>query len=101
MPHTSLDSFVNASVKRPINSLLIGNLTFCKYDVAVLWRVISIFEMILLAVGWVVEVVVLCRQYIDKMIANVSDWLSYTGGALIKVDDSAGSTVALNILHYV
>ena len=64
MPHTSLDSFVNPSVKRPINSLLIGNLTFCKYDVAVLWRVISIFGMILLAVGWVVEVAVLCRQYI-------------------------------------
>ena len=28
-----------------------------------------------------------------KMIGNVSDWLSYTGGALIKVADSAGSTV--------
>ena len=36
MPHTSLDSFVNPSVKWPIYSLLIGNLTFCKYDVAVL-----------------------------------------------------------------
>ena len=29
-----------------------------------------------------------------KMIGNVSDWLSYAGGALIKVADSAGSTVA-------
>ena len=28
-----------------------------------------------------------------KMIENVSDWLSYAGGALIKVADSAGSTV--------
>ena len=28
-----------------------------------------------------------------KMIGNVSDWLSYAGGALIKVDDSAGSNV--------
>ena len=28
-----------------------------------------------------------------KMIGNVSDWLSYVGGALIKVADSAGSTV--------
>ena len=28
-----------------------------------------------------------------KMIGNVSDWLSYAGGALIKVADSAGSTV--------
>ena len=28
-----------------------------------------------------------------KMIGNVSDWLSYEGGALIKVADSAGSTV--------
>ena len=36
MPHTSLDSFVNPSVNWPINSLLIGNLTFDKYDVAVL-----------------------------------------------------------------
>ena len=28
-----------------------------------------------------------------KKIGNVSDWLSYAGGALIKVADSAGSTV--------
>ena len=28
-----------------------------------------------------------------KMIGNVSDWLSYAGGALIKVADSAASTV--------
>ena len=27
------------------------------------------------------------------MIGNVSNWLSYAGGALIKVADSAGSTV--------
>ena len=33
------------------------------------------------------------RQYIVKLIGNVSDWLSYAGGALIKVADSAGSTV--------
>ena len=33
------------------------------------------------------------RQYIVKIIGNVSDWLSYEGGALIKVADSAGSTV--------
>ena len=33
------------------------------------------------------------RQYIVKMIGNVSDWLSYAGGALIQVADSAGSTV--------
>ena len=35
------------------------------------------------------------RQYtcIVKMKGNVSDWLSYAGGALIKVADSAGSTV--------
>ena len=30
------------------------------------------------------------------MIGNVSDWLSYAGGALIKVADSAGSTVFIN-----
>ena len=30
-----------------------------------------------------------------KMIGNVSDWLSYAGGALIKVADSAGSTVII------
>ena len=35
------------------------------------------------------------RQYIVKLIGNVSDWLSYAGGALIKVADSAGSTVLL------
>ena len=35
-----------------------------------------------------------------KMIGNVSDWLSYAGGALIKVADSAGSTVSVyNSLH--
>ena len=28
-----------------------------------------------------------------KIIGNVSDWLSNAGGALIKVADSAGSTV--------
>ena len=33
------------------------------------------------------------RQYIVKFIGNVSDWLSYAGRALIKVADSAGSTV--------
>ena len=33
------------------------------------------------------------RQYIVKIIGNVSDWLSYAGGPLIKVADSAGSTV--------
>ena len=34
------------------------------------------------------------RQYIAKVIGNVSDWLSYTDGAPIKVADSAGSTVS-------
>ena len=33
------------------------------------------------------------RHYIVKMIGNVSDWLSYAGGALTKVADSTGSTV--------
>ena len=32
------------------------------------------------------------------MIGNVSDWLSYAGGALIKVADSAGSTVKFILL---
>ena len=32
-----------------------------------------------------------------KTIGNVSDWLSYAGGALIKVADSAGSTVIESI----
>ena len=31
------------------------------------------------------------------MIGNVSDWLSYAGGALIKVADSAGSTVFMSL----
>ena len=34
-----------------------------------------------------------------KMIGNVSDWLSYAGGALLKVADSTGSTVvALSVI---
>ena len=33
------------------------------------------------------------RQYIVNIIGNVSDWLSYADGALIKVADSAGSIV--------
>ena len=36
-----------------------------------------------------------------KMIGSVSDWLSYTGGALIKVADSAGSTVYVYIYMYI
>ena len=35
-----------------------------------------------------------------KMIGNVSDWLSYAGGALIKVADSAGSTVLTFFLYF-
>ena len=30
------------------------------------------------------------RQYIVKLIGNVSDWLSYGSGTFIKVTDSAG-----------
>ena len=37
------------------------------------------------------------RQYIVKIIWNVSDWLSYAGGALIKVADSAESTVFAHV----
>ena len=33
------------------------------------------------------------RQYIVKMTGDVIDWLSYASGTLIKVADSAGSTV--------
>ena len=39
------------------------------------------------------------RQYIVKLIGNVSDWLSCAGGALIKVADSAGSTVINKGIH--
>ena len=39
------------------------------------------------------------RQYIVKIIGNVSDWLSYAGGALIKVADSAGSTVTTSKVY--
>ena len=38
------------------------------------------------------------RQFIVKMIKNVSDWLSYAGGILMKVADSAGSLVQPNQL---
>ena len=41
------------------------------------------------------------RHFILKIIGNVSDWLSYAGGALIKVTDSAGSTIAIIIIHTV
>ena len=51
-----MHSFFNLSVNWPINSLLIGNSTFGKYEVAVLERVISILGIILLAVCCVVEV---------------------------------------------
>ena len=34
-----------------------------------------------------------------KMIGNVSDWLSYAGGVLIKVAESAGSTVLTHLLN--
>ena len=37
------------------------------------------------------------RQYIASIIGNNSDWLSNAGGALMKVADSAGSTVGLYI----
>ena len=33
------------------------------------------------------------RQYIVIMTGNVSDWLFFAGGALVKLADSAGSTV--------
>ena len=44
-----------------------GNLTFGKYEKVVLLHlyVISILGMILLAVGWVVEVAVICRDSIE------------------------------------
>ena len=32
-----------------------------------------------------------------KIIGNVSDWLSYAGGSLIKMADSAGSSKLLTI----
>ena len=34
-----------------------------------------------------------------NMMGNVSDWLSYAGGALIKVADSAVSTVLWKLLQ--
>ena len=34
------------------------------------------------------------------MIGNVSDWLSYAGGALLKVTDSAGSTVVFPLCKF-
>ena len=50
--------------------------------------------IILLAAVWVMEVAVLCRDTkINENQWECSDWLSYAGGALIKVADSAGSTV--------
>ena len=50
-----------------------------------------ILGIILLAAGWLMEVAVLCRKYIMKMIGNVSDWLLYAVGALITVADPAGT----------
>ena len=39
------------------------------------------------------------RQYVVKINGNVSDWLSYADGALMKVADSAGSTVYIQCKH--
>ena len=39
----------------------------------------------------------LMQKQIVKIIGNVSEWLSYAGGALIKVADSTGSTVRTKI----
>ena len=67
--HTSLDSIVNLSVKVLIGQLTAyllnfgPDLTFGKYDVAVL-KTISILGIILLAAGWVMEVAVLFRDNI-------------------------------------
>ena len=67
-------------------------LTLGKYDVAVLRRAISILGIILLAAG-------LWRRlsYTETIYSEdrweCFNWLSYAGGALIKVADSAGSTV--------
>ena len=64
---------------------------------ASLWKWLSYAETIYSKNDWecqFMEVAVLCRDnIIVKMTGNVSDWLSYAGGALIKVADSAGSTV--------
>ena len=38
------------------------------------------------------------RQYIVKTFGNVSDWLFYAAGALIKVADPAGSTVLFSAI---
>ena len=57
--HTSLDSFINLSLNRPINSFLIGYLTFSKYEMALIK---GILKIILLAVGWVVDVAILHRH---------------------------------------
>ena len=64
-----------------------------EYEVAVLQRAISSlgkFTRCWLAYG---GGCLMQRQYIVNMIVNVSNWLSYAGGALIKVADSAASTV--------
>ena len=40
------------------------------------------------------------RQYIVKIIGNVSDWISYAG-ALMKVADSSGSTVYMTLMPFI
>ena len=80
--YTSLHDFDNLSVDWPINSF------FSKYDVTVLSRVISILGMIILAVGWVVEVAVLCKDNISDSKNNLEcfrpallcRWSFYKGG---------------------
>ena len=41
------------------------------------------------------------RKYTVKVIANVLDWLCYAGGALIKVPDSACSTLVQTYEAYI
>ena len=59
--------------------MLIGQFFLGMYDAAVLsrmWRWLSYGE-----------------TFYSEMIGNISDWLFYASGALIKVADSAGSNV--------
>ena len=95
--HTSLDSIFNISVNWSINSLFVD--FWPKVDYWQVWYACLIESnkhfgnnstgcWLGYGGGCLMQ-----RQYIVKIIGNVSDWLSYAGGALIKVPDSAGSTV--------
>ena len=87
--HTSLGSIVNLVLIGQLTSYLLNfcpKLTLGKYDAAVLQRAISILGIILLAAGWVMEVLSYAEIIYSEnhwecfRLALLCRWSSYKGG---------------------